>query len=161
MPAWTRCDASRSTWRIGYGPWRYSFRALAEGRGLELLVDVPEGPLLVQATRRPSALVMILVDNALEIHAGARIGSRAALAARGSLRSIDVDDTGIGIAAADQPRVFDRFFRADKARSRDSGGAGLGLSIATWIAERHGGRITIGSDGSTGCRVRVAIPWAG
>ena len=73
---------------------------------------------------------------------------------------MDVTDTGIGIGAEDLPHVFDRFYRADRARSRDSGGSGLGLSIAKWIAERHGGRVGIKSAPGLGCRVRVELPCA-
>jgi len=71
---------------------------------------------------------------------------------------IVVMDTGIGIAKEDQDRVFDRFFRVDKARSRDQGGSGLGLSICKWIVEAHQGQISVESDLGKGSRFVVRLP---
>jgi heavy metal sensor kinase len=71
---------------------------------------------------------------------------------------IVVTDTGIGIPAEDQPRIFDRFFRVDKARSRALGGAGLGLSIARWIVEGHGGILSVESAPGQGSSFRVDLP---
>jgi heavy metal sensor kinase len=71
---------------------------------------------------------------------------------------IVVRDTGIGIPEADQLHVFDRFYRVDKARSRSLGGAGLGLSIVSWIVEAHGGRITVESTPNQGSKFTVELP---
>jgi signal transduction histidine kinase len=71
---------------------------------------------------------------------------------------ITVADTGIGIPEAAQPYVFDRFYRVDKARSRRSGGAGLGLSIVLWIVAVHEGKITMASVPGQGTKFIVRLP---
>ena len=73
---------------------------------------------------------------------------------------IDIKDNGPGIPPEDQPRIFDRFYRVDKARWRESGGAGLGLSIAKWAVEVHGGDISIHSEVNMGCTFRITLPRA-
>ncbi len=71
-----------------------------------------------------------------------------------------VTDTGVGISAPDQEHVFDRFFRADKARSREAGGSGLGLAICKSIVEAHGGKISLTSEPGNGSTFTVALPIA-
>ena len=71
---------------------------------------------------------------------------------------IEVSDTGIGIPAKDRERIFDRFYRVDKARSREKGGTGLGLSIAREIVLRHHGTISLTSHDGPGCTVRIVLP---
>jgi signal transduction histidine kinase len=69
-----------------------------------------------------------------------------------------VQDTGPGIAPEELTRIFERFYRLDRARSRRSGGAGLGLAIARWIAEAHGGRIEVESAVGQGSTFTVVLP---
>lgn len=103
------------------------------------------------------SLMMILIDNALK-HSRPedkiRIG---AVAAEGGV-SVSVTDNGAGIAAEDLPHIFDRFYRGDKARSWQTGGSGLGLSIAKSIVEAHGGRILARSESGKGATVEFWLP---
>jgi two-component system sensor histidine kinase VicK len=77
---------------------------------------------------------------------------------RGTMAEVVVRDTGIGIPKEDLPRIFERFYRVDKARSRMLGGTGLGLAIARQIVEMHGGQIGITSDLGKGTEVRFTVP---
>jgi len=74
---------------------------------------------------------------------------------------VDVADTGEGITAADLPHIFERFYRGEKSRNRETGGAGLGLAIARGFIEAHGGRIWVESDAGHGCRFSFTLPHAG
>ena len=69
-----------------------------------------------------------------------------------------MQDTGAGIAAEDLPYVFERFYRADKSRSRATGGAGLGLAIARQLVEAHGGRIAVESEVGRGTEFTFTLP---
>ena len=100
---------------------------------------------------------MILLDNA--IHFTPEGGSVTATAEKnGRACHVTINDTGVGIPASALPHVFERFFRADPARSR--GGVGLGLSIARWIVDVHRGRIEVQSAEGRGTTVRVSFPSA-
>jgi len=72
--------------------------------------------------------------------------------------TLSVTDDGVGIPLADQRRVFERFYRVDKARSRDTGGTGLGLSIVRHVAESHGGRVELESTVGVGSTFTVRLP---
>ena len=108
----------------------------------------------------PTALRQILVnllDNALRhTPPGGRIGVTAELA-QDSVR-IAVSDTGVGIAAEHLPRIFERFYRVDPARSRQRGGTGLGLSIVRHLVEAHGGRVEAESELGRGTTIRMTFP---
>ena len=109
-----------------------------------------------EALRR---LFFILIDNAIKYTPdGGRVQVR--LAALGGRVTIEVADSGIGISESDLPHIFDRFWRADKVRSRGVGGAGLGLSIARWIVEQHKGSVDVRSKSGQGSAFTVRIPLA-
>jgi signal transduction histidine kinase len=122
-------------------------RLLARGQQVE--IDAIEPVIVDGDPDRLKQLLIILLDNAMKYTpAGGRVG--VALRRDGRYASVTVVDSGIGIAPADLPRVFERFYRADLARSRDPGGTGLGLSIARWIAQQHGGDVTLSSEPGRG-----------
>lgn len=83
---------------------------------------------------------------------------RLALQAQRGQACLSVRDTGIGIPPEDLPHIFERFYRADPARSRNKGGSGLGLSIARWIVERHKGEVEVNSQMGQGTTVVVRLP---
>ena len=102
-------------------------------------------------------MILNLLDNAVKYTpAGGEIS--LGLARQNGNAEIVVHDTGMGIPEADQLRVFDRFFRVDKARARAMGGAGLGLSIAQWIVAAHGGEISVTSMPGQGSTFTVVLP---
>ena len=99
----------------------------------------------------------ILVDNAAKYSpAEGRITLRAY--AEGDRACLDIQDNGIGVSREDAQRMFDRFYRADAARNSDTGGSGLGLSIAKWIVGRHGGGFRVKSVESIGTRITIELP---
>ena len=124
---------------------------------VELAVDAPAGLVVDGDPERVHQVVVNLVENA--IRHSPRPG-RVTVSSRpvdGRLR-IEVADEGPGIAEQDAERVFDRFYRADAARSADGGGAGLGLAIARWIVDLHGGEIHVERAEPRGCRMVVELP---
>jgi two-component system sensor histidine kinase VicK len=130
---------------------------LARERGAELETSLQgEGFVEVDALRIEQA-VLILVDNAAKYGpAGGKI-SLSSSARTGELR-IGVEDRGPGIPEEELPRIFERFYRLDKARSRKLGGAGLGLPIAKTIAEAHGGRVEAVSRLGAGTKMTLCLP---
>ncbi len=102
-------------------------------------------------------LLLILVDNAVKYTSeGGRVTVRVTSPTAGKIR-IEAEDTGIGISEADRERIFDRFFRVDKARSREMGGNGLGLAIAQEIVSLHGGSINVESKLGEGTKFIVTL----
>jgi two-component system, OmpR family, sensor kinase len=130
-------------------------RQLACGQALTL---EPFEPVAVAGDEdRLTQLVLILLDNALQYTpAGAYV--TLGIRREGSDAEIVIRDTGVGIAPADLPHVFERFFRADPAHCRNPGGSGLGLSIARWIVEQYGGNIMLASTPGSGTTATVRLP---
>ncbi|MFJ6723489.1 ATP-binding protein [Streptomyces sp. NPDC091281] len=133
-------------------------RGTAERAGVRLdRHDVGDTGELYADPLRLQQIVGNLVGNAVR-HTPS--GGRVALSARreGRATLLQVADTGAGIAAEDLPHVFDRFWRADKSRTRQTGGSGLGLSIARQLAEAHGGSVTARSTVGRGSVFTVRLP---
>ena len=133
-------------------------RKLAEAKPLTFEVHYPDHPVIVDgdppALRR---LLLILIDNAVKYTAaGGHVTIR--MVPGDGMVTVEVRDSGIGIPEEDLPRVFERFYRADKARSSQTGGAGLCLAIASWIVNVHGGSIEVQSRAGEGATVRVGFP---
>jgi two-component system heavy metal sensor histidine kinase CusS len=134
--------------------------ALAEAKQLTLLSELTSDPVVIEGDAQfLRQLFVILIDNAVK-YTPAPGTVTVALTATESTAIISVSDTGIGIEPADLANIFDRFYRADKARTRESGGAGLGLAIGRWIAESHGGSIVAESVSGKGSTFRVSLPRA-
>jgi signal transduction histidine kinase len=133
-------------------------RHLARGHKLE--IGHLEPAVVHGDPDRLKQLMLILLDNAIKYTPpGGQIV--VSLQKNSSSVEVAVRDTGIGIPKEDLPRVFDRFYRADPARTRDPGGTGLGLSIAKWIAEQHGGAVTLSSQPGKGTIATVQLPLKG
>jgi two-component system, OmpR family, sensor kinase len=128
-------------------------------RGQALTLD-PFEPVQVEGDAdRLKQLLLILLDNAIKYTpAGGAIGVGLRQTDHGA--EVVVRDSGVGIAPADLPHVFERFYRADPARGRDPGGTGLGLPIARWIADQHSATISIDSQPERGTRVTARLPRA-
>ena len=132
--------------------------ALAEGKQVVFHAKLPDQPVWVQGDedllRR---LFLILIDNAVK-YTPASGSVEVSVSQKNGTAIGEIRDTGIGIASADLPNIFERFYRADKARSRETGGTGLGLSIGRWIAEAHAGTIEVESAPEHGSTFQVRLP---
>lgn len=130
----------------------------ADEAGIALILDQPpQLPPLAADIGMIERLLTNLIENALS-HTpdGGRV--EISLARRDPMMNITVTDSGRGIAAADLPHIFERFYRADKSRGRGEAGSGLGLAIAREIVELHGGGIEAESPPGSGAVFRVALP---
>ena len=127
-------------------------------KNLRVELDVPEDlPKLRADEGRLQEIVYNLLDNGVKYsQPGGRIVVRVAL--EGEEIQLSVSDNGVGIPPRDLPRIFERFYRADKARQRELGGTGLGLSIVKHIAQLHGGRVEAESTVGRGTTIRVTFP---
>lgn len=132
-------------------------KGLEELNGISLLSDIQPNLALIADKERLHQLSVILLDNALKYtQAGGQVHINCFQSNKNVI--VTVQDAGMGISPKNLPHIFDRFFRADKARSRESGGTGLGLAIAKWIVEKHGGKINVESELGKGTKFTISIP---
>ncbi len=117
----------------------------------------PRLPDVAGDTRRLQEVLQNLLDNAIQYTLP---GGKIVLSAEAKNDEVifTVADTGIGIPRSDQPRIFERFYRVDAARSREAGGTGLGLAIAKHLIEVHGGRIWVESEVGEGSKFHFSVP---
>jgi two-component system phosphate regulon sensor histidine kinase PhoR len=144
-----------------------SFREIARGQGVELQIIDAQGssgsveslPSVLADREAIHQVFSNLIDNAMKY---GRAGGRIDLGARSAARGIEfyVRDLGAGISSEHLPRLFERFYRVDKARSRESGGTGLGLAIAKHIVRAHGGSIRAESELTKGSTFLFTLPTA-
>ncbi len=130
----------------------------AEAKRIALAIEPPARPLHVRADEKGmQTIVDNLLDNAIKYTPD---GGRVTIRWRADDASgvLEVEDTGMGIDHADQPRVFERFFRVDKARSRELGGTGLGLAIVKHLTQSFGGSISLTSQPGQGTRLEIRLP---
>jgi two-component system phosphate regulon sensor histidine kinase PhoR len=134
-------------------------RPRAEAKRIQLSFSVPEG-LEVQGDERAIEQVLLnLLDNAVKYTPE---GGRVEVLGRrvGEQCELDVRDTGVGIEPKHLPRVFERFYRVDKGRSRDMGGTGLGLSIVKHVVQAMEGEVRVASEPGRGSTFTVVLPSA-
>jgi heavy metal sensor kinase len=159
----SRADAGR----IPLQPTEFSVLDLAKEAGSVIEVLAEEKNQTMTIDGDPNVIVrgdrlilrqalINLLDNAVKYSpAGGRVEVRAG--AMEGEAFVDVQDNGPGIPDEHRSHVFDRFYRVDKSRSREEGGAGLGLSITQWAVEANGGRIDLDCDHGPGCRFRIRL----
>lgn len=132
-------------------------RLAAENKRIDLVVDARIRPVVLGDRDLLVMAVRNLVDNAIQYSdAGKRV--TASVTAKDDAVSIAVLDQGIGIDASDQERIFERFFRTDPARARETGGTGLGLSIVKHVALQHSGAVSVWSQPSVGSTFTITLP---
>ena len=134
--------------------------ALAEAKQIGFKEQIPGDSIWIQGDATSlRRLFLILIDNAVK-YTPANGKVDVTLQRNNGYAVAQVRDTGIGIAETDLPNVFERFYRADKARTRESGGVGLGLSIGHWITEVHAGSIEVQSAPGRGSIFQIRLPLA-
>ncbi len=137
---------------------RSNFADIASSKGIEIRLDAPERP--VNVTANESLLehaIANLVDNAVKYTGeGGHIAIEVCL--KGNMAILNVTDDGIGIEKRHQKRIFERFYRVDRARSRELGGTGLGLSIVKHIVTSHGGSVSVESQPGQGSTFTIILP---
>jgi len=135
-----------------------SLKPLAERKGIVIRIEPFHGLPDVRADRgRLKQVFVNLLDNAIK-YTGAKGTVRMSASHGEGLATVAIQDNGPGIPAEHLPRIFERFYRVDKARSRELGGTGLGLSIVKHIVEAHGGSVSVESVEGEGSTFRFSIP---
>jgi signal transduction histidine kinase len=133
---------------------------LAEEAEVALALHAGGIPSVAGSGRDLALLVRNLIDNAVRYTpAGGSVD--VSVTSRDGSVVLRVADTGMGIPQRDLPRIFERFYRVDRARSRETGGTGLGLAIVKHVAENHGGEVTVTSELAAGSTFEVRLPVAG
>jgi len=132
---------------------------IAAERDITIDVSLPALAVVVALPEDVRSIVTNLLENAVRYN---RDGGTVTvcLTREDAHVTLEVSDTGDGIPEQDRDRVFERFYRIDKARSRAAGGTGLGLSLVRHAAERHGGTVTLHSEVGVGSTFRVELPVA-
>lgn len=133
------------------------FEPIAKMKEVSIKIEMDPQIELAGDKERLHQLLVILLDNAVKY---TPCGGCITLMAhsKNGFAQLVIKDTGSGIAAEELPFIFERFYRGDKARSRDDGGSGLGLAIAKWIVEKHGGKIRVTSVKGEGAEFQVQLP---
>ncbi len=136
-------------------------RLFAERQGVTLVVEAPPGVPVVQGdAERLGQALLNLLHNAVKFSSAGSVVTVRVTPAESQV-VVAVEDHGQGVPRLDLPRIFERFYKVDRARSRIAGGTGLGLSIARHIVEAHGGRIWAESEEGAGSTFSFAIPVTG
>jgi two-component system phosphate regulon sensor histidine kinase PhoR len=132
----------------------------AKAKAISISLDLPPDlPKVLADENRLAQVILNLLDNAIKYTPdGGKVSISAFL--KGGFVQVDVSDTGVGIPEKDLPRIFERFYRVDKARSRELGGTGLGLSIVKHIVQAHGGEVWVKSELGRGSTFSFTIPKA-
>jgi signal transduction histidine kinase len=132
------------------------FEVLAEQKKLAFSVNILQEVTVLGDKTRLQQLFTNLIDNAIKYTLEGSI--RITLGRNGETAEVKITDTGIGIPEEEQKNIFKRFYRVDKSRSKETGGAGLGLSIAEWIAHAHHGKVEVLSGLGEGSTLAVTLP---
>ncbi|WP_062200227.1 sensor histidine kinase [Massilibacterium senegalense] len=134
-----------------------SFQRLADKKEISFLVTRPDDVVVYADEKRIQQLFYILLDNAMK-YTPTKGTVYVQVNVQNDKLIIEITDSGIGISKQEISRIFDRFYRVDKARSRKLGGSGLGLSIAQWIVDAHHGTITVQSVEQQGTTFHLTLP---
>jgi len=132
------------------------FQVLAELKNISLTAISQQEVVIMGDKMRLQQLFTNLIENAIKYTQEGSI--LITIEKDGETAFVKVSDTGSGIPKEEQENIFKRFYRVDKSRSKDTGGAGLGLSIASWIAHAHHGRIEVESESGRGSTFKVSLP---